>query len=315
MNLAFVFPGQGSQFVGMGRELMETFPIARETMEEASDALNFDLKKIILEGPEETLTLTQNTQPALLTLSIMALRSLLDQHKTSISDHAKFVAGHSLGEYSALCAAGVFSFSDALKLVRLRGQAMQKAVPVGKGAMAAILGLDFETIEKAVSEINLSDQQVEVANDNCPGQVVISGHKEAVEKANEALSALGAKRCIMLPVSAPFHSPLMEPAAQVMDEALAAINFEAPQLTPVMNVTASTLENSDRVRPLLVQQITGRVRWRESIQTMVNQGVTHFVEVGAGKVLSGLNRKIAPDCTVMNLSTPEDLDIFFKNHS
>jgi [acyl-carrier-protein] S-malonyltransferase len=312
MQFSFLFPGQGSQSVGMGLDFYENFPVAKHTLEEACDALSFDIKQLIFEGPEETLTLTENTQPALVTVSQMILNVILHESGKSIDEIAHVASGHSLGEYSALSAAGSFSFGDALRLVRKRGQAMQEAVPVGLGAMSAILGLEFEVIESTVNEISSPSAYVVVANDNCPGQVVISGHKGAVEQANAVLSEKGAKRCLMLPVSAPFHSPLMEPAAEVMDDALGSTNINAPQIPTYANVLAQPNSDSSKIRLLLVEQITGRVRWRETIMHMAGSGITHFVEIGSGKVLTGLGKKITPEHNHINISAPADLDTFFQ---
>lgn len=312
MTIAFLFPGQGSQAVGMGRSFFDNFAPARLTCEEACDALGFDLKTLMFEGPEETLTLTEHTQPALLTVSMMVLNTLLAESGQKIASLASVAAGHSLGEYTALCATGALSLSDAVRLVRQRGQAMQKAVPVGLGAMAAILGLDFEVIHEVVASVDTPNSRVVVANDNCPGQVVISGHKQAVEEANTLLAEKGAKRCIMLPVSAPFHSPLMEPAARVMDEALANTSIHAPCIATYANVQATPIQEAASIRPLLVEQVTGQVRWRETIHNMHAQGTTDFIEIGSGKVLTGLGKKIAPEGQHSALNNPEDLEPFFN---
>jgi [acyl-carrier-protein] S-malonyltransferase len=312
MTLAFLFPGQGSQAVGMGRGFFDNFAPARLTCEEACDALGFDLKTLMFEGPQETLTLTENAQPALLTVSMMVLSTLLAESGQNIARLAHASAGHSLGEYTALCATGALSLGDALRLVRQRGQAMQKAVPVGLGAMAAILGLDFEVIHEVVTSVDTPHSRVVIANDNCPGQVVISGHTQGVEEACALLAEKGAKRCLMLPVSAPFHSPLMEPAARVMDEALASTHIHAPCIPTYANVRAAPIDTATSIRPLLVEQITGQVRWRETIHTMHAHGITHFIEIGTGKVLTGLGKKITPQAQHSALNNPEDLEPFFN---
>lgn len=301
---AFVFPGQGAQTIGMGRELAETYPAARDVFDQVDEALGEKLSDLIWNGDIETLTLTQNAQPALMATSMAAFRAL-EAEGINIQD-ANFVAGHSLGEYSALCAAGSLTLEDTARLLRLRGQAMQEAVPVGQGAMAAILGLDFETVERIARDA-AGDEVVEAANDNDPAQVVISGHKEAVERAAEAMKAAGAKRAMMLPVSAPFHCALMEPAARAMAEALSHVDIKAPKVPLVANVLAHDVDDGTLIRSLLVEQVTHRVRWRESVLWMVAHGVTEFWEVGAGKALSGMIRRIAPDAATRAISTPEDV--------
>ncbi|RJL06490.1 ACP S-malonyltransferase [Paracoccus siganidrum] len=301
---AFVFPGQGAQTVGMGRELAETYPAARDVFDEVDEALGESLSALIWDGDIETLTLTQNAQPALMATSMAAFRAL-EAEGFNILD-ANFVAGHSLGEYSALCAAGALTLADTAQLLRLRGQAMQEAVPVGQGAMAAILGLDFETVDRIAREV-AGDEVVQAANDNDPGQVVISGHKEAVERAAAALKEAGAKRALMLPVSAPFHSVLMQPAAAVMAEALAGVDIQPPAVPLIANVRAEAVIEPGAIRRLLVEQVTGTVRWRESIANMAGAGVVEFWEIGAGKALSGMIKRIARDAVVRNVGVPVDI--------
>lgn len=301
---AFVFPGQGAQVIGMGRELAETYPAAAAVFAEVDAALDEKLSDLIWNGDIETLTLTQNAQPALMATSMAAFRAL-EAEGFGIGD-AAFVAGHSLGEYSALCAAGALSLADTARLLRLRGQAMQQAVPVGQGAMAAILGLDFA----AVADIARDAAQGEVcqaANDNDPAQVVISGQKAAVERAAVLAKERGAKRALMLPVSAPFHSDLMQPAATVMAEALAGVAITAPAVPLVANVRAAPVSNPDEIRRLLVEQVTGAVRWRESVAFLAQAGVTEFWEIGAGKALSGMIKRIAKEAVTRNVGAPADI--------
>ena len=311
MSKAFVFPGQGSQSVGMGKAFADAFTSAREVFQEVDDALGQKLSQIIFEGPEETLTLTENAQPAIMATSIAILRVLQKEAGLDLKKAAKFVAGHSLGEYSALCAAGTFTLVDTAKLLRLRGQAMQKAVPAGKGAMAAILGPELEEVQKIAEDASVGFICA-VANDNSPGQVVVSGHKEAVERACEIAKERGAKRALLLQVSAPFHCALMQPAADAMQAALESVEMKAPVVPLIANVTAESLTNPDTIRALLVQQVTGRVRWRESVQFMWREGVTSTVEVGVGKVLTGLTKRIEKDMTGICIASPEDLDAFAK---
>ncbi|WP_304619801.1 ACP S-malonyltransferase [Paracoccus sediminilitoris] len=301
---AFVFPGQGAQGVGMGRELAEAYPAARDVFDEVDEALGEKLSQLIWEGDAETLTLTQNAQPALMATSIAAFRAM-EAEGINISD-ADFVAGHSLGEYSALCAAGALTLSDTARLLRLRGQAMQEAVPVGVGAMAAILGLDFETVDRIARDIG-GDEVVQAANDNDPAQVVISGHKAAVEQAMAAMKEAGAKRALLLPVSAPFHSVLMQPAAAVMADALAGVDIQAPAVPLIANVRAEPVIEPGAIRRLLVEQVTGTVRWRESMANLAEGGVTEFWEIGAGKALSGMIKRIVKDATVRNIGVPADI--------
>ena len=301
---AFVFPGQGAQVVGMGRELAEAYPAARAVFAEVDEALGENLSDLIWNGDIETLTLTQNAQPALMATSIAALRAL-EAEGFGIGD-ADFVAGHSLGEYSALCAAGALSLADTARLLRLRGTAMQEAVPVGMGAMAAILGLDFAAVDHIARDA-AGDEVCQAANDNDPAQVVISGHKAAVERAAVLAKERGAKRALMLPVSAPFHSALMQPAAAVMAEALAAVEIAAPEVPLIANVRAEPVTEPGAIRRLLVEQVTGAVRWRESVEFLSGAGVTEFWEIGAGKALSGMIRRISKDAVVKNIGAPADI--------
>lgn len=304
MSRAFVFPGQGAQTIGMGKALAETWPAAKAVFDEVDAALGQKLSTLIWEGDAETLTLTENAQPALMATSLAALRAL-QAEGFAITD-AAFVAGHSLGEYSALCAAGVIGVADAARLLRIRGKAMQAAVPVGVGAMAALLGLDFATAAEVAAEA-AQGEVCQAANDNDPAQVVVSGHKAAVERAVDLAKARGAKRAILLPVSAPFHCALMQPAADVMAEALAAVAFQAPAVPVVANVRAEAVSDPETLRRLLVDQVTSSVRWRESVAFMAGQGVTDFWELGAGKALSGMVKRIAKDATTRAIGTPEDV--------
>jgi [acyl-carrier-protein] S-malonyltransferase len=301
---AFVFPGQGAQTIGMGRELAEAYPAARDVFDQVDEALGEKLSDLIWTGDIETLTLTQNAQPALMAASLAAFRAL-EAEGLGIQE-ANYVAGHSLGEYSALCAAGSLSLEDTARLLRLRGQAMQEAVPVGQGAMAAILGLDFDTVDRIARDI-AGDEVVQAANDNDPAQVVISGHKRAVERAAAAAKEAGAKRALMLPVSAPFHSVLMQPAAAVMADALAGVDIQPPAVPLIANVRAEAVIEPGAIRRLLVEQVTGTVRWRESIVNLAEAGVTEFWEIGAGKALSGMIKRIAKEATVKNIGTPADI--------
>jgi [acyl-carrier-protein] S-malonyltransferase len=309
MATAFVFPGQGSQAVGMGLALANAFPVARRTFEEIDDALSDKLSRVMWEGPAESLTLTQNAQPALLAVSIATLRALEAEAGIDLARDATFVAGHSLGEYSALAAAGVFKFADAARLVRLRGRAMQEAVPVGVGAMAALLGLEFDVAAVIASEA-AQGQVCEAANDNGGGQVVISGDKAAVERAVEIARSRGAKRAMMLPVSAPFHCKLMQPAADVMARALADVVVKAPVVPVIVNVLAAPLTEPVEILRRLVEQITDTVRWRESVVFMAAHGTTAFYELGSGKVLSGLIKRIADGVDTLAVGTPQDLEAF-----
>lgn len=304
MSKAFVFPGQGAQSIGMGKALAETYPAAKAVFDEVDDALGEKLSTLIWEGEQDALTLTQNAQPALMATSLAAMRAL-EAEGVSIED-ASFVAGHSLGEYSALAAAGALSISDAARLLRIRGEAMQEAVPVGVGAMAALLGLDFETAE-AVAKEAAEGEVCQAANDNDPGQVVVSGHVDAVNRAVVLAKEKGAKRAVLLPVSAPFHCALMEPAAEVMANALGEVDIERPRVPVVANVVAEAITDPATIRSLLVQQVTGSVRWRESVLWMAGQGVTEIWEIGAGKALSGMVRRIDRAIACKAVGTPDDV--------
>jgi [acyl-carrier-protein] S-malonyltransferase len=309
MASAFVFPGQGSQSVGMGKALADTFMTARHVFAEVDAALNEPLSAVIFEGPADALTLTQNAQPALMAVSLAVMRVLEAEAGLDLKRDAQFVAGHSLGEYSALAAAGAFSIADTARLLRTRGQAMQKAVPVGVGAMAALLGLDFETAS-AIADEAAQGQVCQAANDNGAGQVVVSGDKAAVERAVEIAKEKGAKRAMLLPVSAPFHCALMRPAAEVMAEALSNVAVKAPVVPVVSNVLARPIQDPAEIVRALVAQVTGTVRWRESVASMAQAGVTTFYEVGAGKVLSGLVKRIADGASASAIGTPDDVAAF-----
>ena len=304
MSRAFVFPGQGAQTIGMGRDLAQAYPAAKAVFDEVDEALGENLSTLIWEGEQDALTLTQNAQPALMATSIAAMCAL-QAEGVKVTD-AAFVAGHSLGEYSALAAAGALSVADAARLLRTRGRAMQEAVPVGVGAMAALLGLDFDTA-RAVAEEAAQGQVCQAANDNDPAQVVVSGHKAAVERAVEIARAKGAKRAVILPVSAPFHCALMQPAAEVMRAALAEVTLNTPAVPLVANVRAEAVTDPDLIRALLVEQVTGSVRWRESVLWMAGAGVTEAWEVGAGKALSGMIRRIVREMECRAIGTPEDV--------
>jgi [acyl-carrier-protein] S-malonyltransferase len=301
---AFLFPGQGAQAVGMGKALADRWPEARAVFDEVDDALGEHLSALIWGGPIEDLTLTANAQPALMATSLAAMRALEAEGYPVTA--AAFVAGHSLGEYSALAAAGVITVADAARLLRLRGQAMQAATPVGVGAMAALLGLDFATAAEVAAEAAQGDV-CQAANDNDPAQVVVSGHKAAVERAVDLAKARGAKRAVILPVSAPFHCALMQPAADAMAVALAGVAFHAPKVPVVANVRAEAVADPETLRALLIPQITGAVRWRESVAWMAEQGVTEFWEIGAGKALSGMVKRIAREANTRSVGSPEDI--------
>ena len=307
MPAAFIFPGQGSQVVGMGRALAEAFPEARAVFAEVDEALHEPLSMLIWEGPEAELTLTRNAQPALMAVSIAALRAA-ETVGISVASHAAFVAGHSLGEYSALAAAGSLTIADTARLLRIRGDAMQKAAPEGVGAMAALLGLDLDQASAVAAEAGSASEVCDIANDNAPGQVVVSGHRAAVERAVAIAKGRGARRAIMLAVSAPFHCALMQPAAEVMTEALAAAEIRPPAVPLVANVLAAPISDPAEIRRRLVEQVTGTVRWRESMLRLSRDGVDRLVEIGAGKVLTGLGKRILPDAKALAFGTPEDLD-------
>lgn len=311
MARAFVFPGQGSQAVGMGADLAAAFATARDVFHEVDEALKQNLSKLMREGPESDLVLTENAQPALMAVSMAVVRILERDGGKPLASLASHVAGHSLGEYSALAAAGSLQLADAARLLKLRGQSMQKAVPVGIGAMAALLGIDLEPAQEACKEA-AQGQIVAVANDNGGGQVVVSGHKEAVERTIEAAKAKGCKRGMMLPVSAPFHCPLMQPAADAMKEALEKVSLGTPSVPLVANVLASEITNPADIKVRLVEQVTGLVRWREGVQYMKANGVDTLVECGTGKVLSGLVKRIDRDMTGLALNAPADIEAFLK---
>lgn len=309
MTRAFVFPGQGSQVVGMGKQLADRFPASRSVFDEVDDALGENLSGMIFAGDQDTLTLTENAQPALMAVSLAALQALRHSSGRTLPDLAAYVAGHSLGEYSALAASGAISVADAARLLRQRGRAMQDAVPVGVGAMAALLGLDIDAAAR-VAEQAAEGEVCVAANDNASGQVVVSGHKAAIERALGIAAKAGAKRSVLLPVSAPFHCPLMQPAADVMEAALAEVTISRPALPLVANVTASAVMEPEEIRRLLVAQVTGAVRWRESVLYMQKNGVDTLVEVGAGKVLAGLARRIDRALIASAVGTPDEVDAF-----
>jgi [acyl-carrier-protein] S-malonyltransferase len=309
MSLAFIFPGQGSQAVGMGKALAEAFVPARAVFEEVDSALGEALSKLAWEGPAETLTLTENAQPALMAVSLATMRVLETEAGVDLARDAQFVAGHSLGEYSALAAAGALGIADTARLLRIRGRAMQRAVPVGAGAMAALLGLDFEQAVAVAAEA-AQGQVCQAANDNGGGQVVVSGDKAAVERAVEIAKGKGARRAMMLPVSAPFHCALMQPAADAMAEALAQVTVKRPVVPVVANVLVKPVSDPPEIMRALVAQVTGTVRWRESVAFMAGAGVSTFYEVGAGKVLSGLVKRIAESAKGVAIGAPEDIATF-----
>jgi [acyl-carrier-protein] S-malonyltransferase len=309
MSIALLFPGQGSQVVGMGKALARAYPAAQRVFDEVDNALGEHLSTLIWEGPADELTLTENAQPALMAVSLAALRVLETELGVSPARDAHFVAGHSLGEYSALAAAGALTVADTARLLRIRGQAMQKAVPVGVGAMAALLGLEFDAA-RAVAAEAAQGQVCQAANDNGGGQVVVSGDKAAVERAVEIAKSRGAKRAMMLPVSAPFHCALMQPAADAMAQALAGVTIRKPSPPLVANVVARAISDPPEIAHRLVEQVTGTVRWRECVACMAREGVTRFYEIGAGKVLSGLVKRIAAGATATAIGTPEDIHAF-----
>ena len=307
---AFIFPGQGSQSVGMGKALAEASAVARELFQEVDEALGQNLARLMAEGPQDALTLTENAQPAIMANALATLRVLEREAGLKLADKAQFVAGHSLGEYTALAAADALDVATTARLLKLRGQAMQAAVPVGEGAMAALLGASLE-VAQAVAEAAAEGEVCTIANDNDPTQVVISGHKSAVERALGIAKEKGAKRALLLPVSAPFHSPLMAPAARAMEEALAQADLRAPAVPLYANVTAAAVEGPDEIRRLLVEQVTGMVRWRESVAAMAEAGVTHFVEFG-GKVLGPMVKRIAPDALTTSVISMDDIEALAK---
>jgi [acyl-carrier-protein] S-malonyltransferase len=303
---AFIFPGQGSQTVGMGKVLADASPIARAVFQEVDDALGQNLFKLMCEGPEDQLTLTENAQPAIMANALATLRILEKEGNISLSDKTDFVAGHSLGEYSALCAAGALDLATTARLLKLRGKAMQAAVPVGIGGMAALLGADLEKAQ-ALADASAQGEICTVANDNDPTQVVISGHIAAIERAIALVKDFGIKRGVLLPVSAPFHCSLMQPAADAMAEALAGAALQAPLLPVYANVTAAPVSDPDLIRTLLVEQVTGRVRWRESVEAMTSAGCAHYVEFG-GKVLGGMVKRISPDAVMTSVMSMDDIE-------
>ena len=305
MTIAFTFPGQGSQAVGMGKALADAFVEARQVFEEVDDALGQNLSGLMWTGPESDLTLTSNAQPALMAVSLAAMR-VLEANGLDLAKSVSFVAGHSLGEYSALAAAGCFDVPTAARLLRVRGDAMQHAVPVGQGAMAALLGLDFETAQR-VAEEAAQGEVCQAANDNAPGQVVVSGHSGAIERAIELAKAAGARKAVRLPVSAPFHCALMAPAAEAMAQALAQAQMSPPAVPVIANVAVEPLTQVSEIRQRLVEQVTGTVRWRETITWLAGQGVDTFAEIGTGKVLTGMVRRIAKDCKGIAVNTPDDI--------
>lgn len=312
MKTAFLFPGQGSQSIGMGSSLAEAFPTAKQTFLEVDDALSFHLSRLMWQGEEAEINRTEHTQPAIMACSVAALRVMHEQLGLSATENAAYVAGHSLGEYAALVAAQSFTAAQAATLLQIRGQAMQAAVPVGVGAMAAILGLGIDAVREVCAELSTADAVCEVANYNSEQQIVISGHKEAVEAASEALKAKGAKRAVLLPVSAPFHCSLMQPAADRMQAALASADMKNMAVPLVANVTAQPVSDAAIERDLLVQQVCGMVRWQETIDFLLAQGVQRFIEVGHGKVLSGMLKRQAPDALVLNVGEPADFDALAK---
>ncbi len=313
MSRAFTFPGQGSQAVGMGEVLAQSFAAASEVFEEIDDALKQPLSRLMWQGPEADLTLTENAQPALMAVSLAVMRVLEREGNLEWGRHVTLAAGHSLGEYSALAAAGTFSIADAARLLKARGLAMQRAVPVGQGAMAALLGAELDQAEAVSREATQGEEVCVVANDNAPGQVVISGHKAAIERAAEIAKAKGIKRAMMLPVSAPFHSPLMAPAAREMEAALEKVTMRPPRVPVISNISVTPQSDPAAIRRLLIEQVTGRVRWRETIAGLRERGITSVVEVGAGKVLTTMAKRIDKDLPAQSIETPQDIEAFLKS--
>lgn len=313
MKNAFVFPGQGSQFVGMGKDLADNFASAREVFQEVDSTLNQNLFQLMTSGPEYELTMTVNTQPALMAVSMAVVRVLEKEFGINLKDKASFVAGHSLGEYSAACAAGVFSLADTARLLRARGDAMQKAVPLGVGGMAAVIGLSYNEVSSLVEACADANNLCVAANDNSEGQVVLSGHMAAIDKAVEIAGEFGAKRCIKLPVSAPFHSPLMQPAAEVMARIFMEVQAHPAQIPLIANVLAAPVSNEKEIIKRLVEQVTGSVRWRETMNYMHEQGVTDIFELGAGKVLSGMVKRGYKDINAASVCTPAEIEELAKN--
>ncbi|HEY3636914.1 MAG TPA: ACP S-malonyltransferase [Rhizomicrobium sp.] len=313
MARAFIFPGQGSQAIGMGRALAESFASARDVFDEVDEALKQKLSRLMWEGPEADLTLTENAQPAIMAASIAVMRVLMRDGGLDLAKHARLVAGHSLGEYSALCAAGSLSLVDTARLLKTRGQAMQQAVPLGEGSMSALIGIDVADAEAAVVESAAQGGICVVANDNAPGQVVISGTKDAVERAGPFAKEHGAKRVMPLAVSAPFHSPLMAPAADKMRDALGEVTIRPPAVPVISNVTAVETSEPDAIRDLLVRQVTSRVRWRESVLSFRSLGVETTVEAGGNRVLTGMVKRIDPELAMISIDTPADIEAFVKS--